>query len=206
MVASGSPSFGTPTNSTDACNSSDGAQTVKLLVLDRDGVINEEPDEYVASPAEWQPIPGSLEAIARANSAGYYVVVATNQPGLAQGRFDIDALNAIHEKMFNELSMAGGHVDAVFFCPHGPEDGCQCRKPLPGMLLEIGARFHADLRYVPVIGNSVQDIQAARAAGAQPVLVRTGNWQRSLQYKQDLLGVSVHENLAAAVDALLSMN
>ena len=178
---------------------------MKLLILDRDGVINEEPDECVASPAEWQPIPGSLEAIARANSAGFYVVVASNQPGLAQGRLDIDALNAIHQKMFSELSMAGGHVDAIFFCPHAPEDKCPCRKPLPGMLVEIGSRFHTDLRSVPVIGNSVQDIQAARAAGAQPVLVRTGNWQHCLQHKQELQGVSVYENLAAAVDALLSM-
>ncbi len=178
---------------------------MKLLILDRDGVINEEPEECVASPAEWRPIPGSPEAIARANSAGFHVVVATNQAGLAEGRFDIDVLNAIHQKMFNELSMAGGHVDAVFFCPHLPEDNCQCRKPRPGMLVEIGSRFHADLRGVPVIGNSVRDIQAARAAHAHPVLVRTGNWQHTLQHKQELQGVSVYENLSAAVDALLSM-
>ncbi len=178
---------------------------MKLLILDRDGVINEEPGECVTSPTEWQPIPGSLEAIARANSAGFYVVVASNQPGLAQGWLDIDALNAIHQKMFSELSMVGGHVDAIFFCPHAPEHKCLCRKPLPGMLVEIGSRFHTDLSNVPVIGNSVQDIQAARAAGAQPVLVRTGNWQQCLQHRQQLQGVSVYENLAAAVDALLSM-
>jgi D-glycero-D-manno-heptose 1,7-bisphosphate phosphatase len=176
-----------------------------MLILDRDGVINEEPEEFVASPAEWQPIIGSLEAIARANSSGYHVVVASNQPGLAQGRFDIDALNAIHQKMFSELGVVGGHVDAVFFCPHAPEDECQCRKPRPGLLLEIGSRFHADLRDVQVIGNSLGDIQAARAAGAQPVLVRTGKWQQTMAHKQELEGVSVYENLAAAVDALLSM-
>jgi D-glycero-D-manno-heptose 1,7-bisphosphate phosphatase len=179
---------------------------VKLLILERDGVINEEFDEPVTSPADWQPIPGSPEAIARANSAGYHVVIASNQPGLALGRFDIDVLNDIHQKMFSELSVAGGHVDAVFFCPHAPKDKCECRKPGPGMLLEIGMRFHADLRAVPVIGNSLPDIQAARAAGAQPVLVRTGHWQQTMQHKQELVGVSVYENLAAAVDALLSMN
>lgn len=177
-----------------------------MLILERDGVINEEPEEFVASPADWQPIPGSVEAIARANSAGYHVVIASNQPGLAQGRFDIDTLNAIHQRMFTELSVAGGHVDAVFFCPHAPQDKCQCRKPQPGMLLEIGTRFHADLQDVQVIGNSLGDIQAARAAGAQPVLVRTGKWQQTMQHKQELVGVSVYENLAAAVDALLSLN
>jgi len=177
-----------------------------MLILERDGVINEEPEEFVASPADWQPIPGSLEAIVRANSAGYHVVVASNQPGVAQGRFDIDTLNAIHQRMFTELSVAGGHVDAVFFCPHAPQDKCQCRKPQPGMLLEIGTRFHADLQDVQVIGNSLGDIQAARAAGAQPVLVRTGKWQQTMQHKQELVGVSVYENLAAAVDALLSLN
>ena len=178
---------------------------MKLLILERDGIINEESGEYLTSPAEWQPIQGSLEAIARANSAGFHVVIATNQPGLAKGRFDIDLLNAVHQKMFTELSMVGGHVDAVFFCPHAPEEKCQCRKPLPGMLLEIGSRFHADLRNVPVIGNSVRDIQAARAAHAQPVLVRTGNWKRTLQHKEELQGVSVYENLGAAVDALISI-
>ena len=179
---------------------------MKLLILDRDGVINEKPEEYLASPSEWHAIPGSLEAIARANSAGFHVVVASNQPGLAQGRFDVDTLNAIHQKLFGELSVAGGHIDAVFFCPHAPQDKCECRKPLPGMLLEIADRFHTALRDVPVIGSSVEDVQAARAVGAHPMLVRTGKWQASSQEKNRLTGVSIYENLSAAVDALLSLN
>ena len=177
---------------------------MKVLILERDGVINEEPDDVVASAAEWQPIAGSLEAIARANSAGYHVVVASNQPGLAQGRLDIDALNDIHQRMFTELSMSGGHVDAVFFCPHAPEENCECRKPQPGMLVEIGERFHTGLQEVAVIGNSLRDIQAAKAVGARPILVRTGNWQHTMRHKQELVGVSVYESLATAVDALLS--
>ncbi len=176
---------------------------MKLIILDRDGVINEEPDECVTSPSEWHAIPGSLEAITRANSAGFHVAVASNQPGLAQGRFDIDALNAIHQKLFSELSVTGGHIDAVFFCPHAPQDKCQCRKPQPGMLIDIGARFHTDLRDVPFIGSSLRDVQAARAANAQPMLVRTGKWQHSKQQDGELNGVSIYENLAAAIDALL---
>ncbi len=150
-------------------------------------------------------MPGSLEAITRANSAGFHVVVATNQPGLGLGRFDIDDLNDIHQKLFRELSATGGHIDAVFFCPHAPQVRCRCRKPKPGMLLDIGARFHTDLREVPVIGNSMRDIIAARAAGAQPMLVRTGKWTQTKQQARALIDVSIHENLSAAVDALLSI-
>ena len=194
------PSFGTWTNRRERV-----ASSLKLLILNRDGVINEEPDEYVTSPSEWHAMPGSLEAITRANSAGFHVVVASNQPGLGQGRFDIDALSAIHQKLFRELSATGGHIDAIFLCPHTPLVKCRCRKPQPGMLLEIGARFHTDLRDVPVIGNSMRDVQAAKAAGAQPMLVRTGKWRQTKQQARELIDVSIYENLSTAVDALVSI-
>ncbi len=177
---------------------------MELVILDRDGVINEDSDEYVKTPAEWKPISGSLEAISRLNQEGFRVVVASNQSGIARGLFDIDALNAIHDKMHAELSRLGGHVDAVFFCPHGPDDGCRCRKPLPGLLEEISVRFRIELTKVPVIGDSLRDLLAARTVGATPILVRTGKGQRTWeQEQQELAGVAVFRNLAEAVDAII---
>jgi D-glycero-D-manno-heptose 1,7-bisphosphate phosphatase len=133
---------------------------MKLVILDRDGVINHDSDQYIKSPEEWKPIPGSLAAIARLNQAGYRVVVATNQSGVGRGLFETDTLIAIHDKMHKALAQVGGRIDAIFFCPHTNADNCDCRKPKPGMLREIAARFNADLTGVPAIGDS-----PARPAG-----------------------------------------
>ena len=148
--------------------------TVKLVILDRDGTINEDRDDFVKSPAEWVPIAGSLEAIARLNHAGWHTVVATNQSGLARGLLDMAALNAIHARMNRELAELGGRIDAVFFCPHGPDDGCACRKPLPGLFTMIGERYGVSLREAYAVGDSLRDLQAGVAAGCAPHLVRTG--------------------------------
>jgi len=178
---------------------------MKLVILDRDGVINEDSDAFVKSPEEWHPIPGSLEAIARLNGAGYQVVVVTNQSGLARGLFDTRTLMRIHEKMERVLAVVGGRVNAVLFCPHGPDDDCDCRKPRPGLLEEAGRRLGTELTDVPAIGDSLRDLQAARAVGARPMLVRTGKGERTLAGGDpDLGGVPVYRDLAAAVDALLA--
>lgn len=176
---------------------------MKLIVLDRDGVINEDSDEYIKSPEEWVPIPGSLEAIARLNQAGYRVVVATNQSGLARGLFDIETLNAIHAKMHRRLAAVGGTVDAVFFCPHAPDDKCQCRKPRPGLLREIGDRLKVSLDGVRCVGDTLRDIQAARSVNGQPILVRSGKGERTIADGKDLDDVPVFDNLAAVVDQML---
>jgi D-glycero-D-manno-heptose 1,7-bisphosphate phosphatase len=147
---------------------------VKLIILDRDGTINEDRDDYVKSPDEWMPIPGALEAIARLNHAGWHTVVASNQSGIGRGLFDMAALNAMHTKMHQMLAKQGGRIDAVFFCPHTPEDECECRKPLPGLFLQIGQRYGVDLDEVPVVGDALRDLQAGAAAGCPTHLVRTG--------------------------------
>jgi D-glycero-D-manno-heptose 1,7-bisphosphate phosphatase len=151
---------------------------VKLVILDRDGTINEDRDDYVKSPAEWVPIPGSLEAIARLNHAGWHTVIATNQSGLARGLFDMATLNAIHARMNRELAGFGGRIDAVFFCPHGPDDGCTCRKPLPGLFTTIGERYGVSLKETYAVGDSLRDLHAGVAAGCAPHLVRTGKGAR----------------------------
>ena len=139
---------------------------MKLIILDRDGVINFDSDQFIKSPEEWKPIPGSLEAIARLNQAGYRVVLATNQSGIGRGLFDMATLNAIHDKMHKALAQVGGRIDALFFCPHAADSKCDCRKPKPGMFEEIGRRFNMDLNGVPAIGDSLRDLQAAAAVGA----------------------------------------
>ena len=174
-----------------------------LIILDRDGVINEDSDDYIKSPEEWVPIPGSLEAIARLTRAGYRIAVATNQSGVARGLFDGDTLQRIHDKMRGAVAAAGGEIAAIFFCPHGPDDGCACRKPQPGLLRDIAAHFHVDLSGVPAVGDSLRDIQAAQAVGAWPILVRTGKGERTVMRGEGLAGVAVYPDLAAAVDALL---
>lgn len=151
---------------------------MKLVILDRDGVINHDSAQYIKSPEEWKPIPGSLAAIARLNQAGYRVVVATNQSGIGRGLFETDTLIAIHDKMLRALGLVGGSIDAIFFCPHTNLDNCECRKPKPGMFREIAARFNADLVGVPAVGDSLRDLQAAAAVGAQPVLVLTGKGRK----------------------------
>jgi len=150
------------------------SQPIKLIILDRDGTINEDRDDFVKAPDEWIPIPGALEAIARLNHAGWHTVVATNQSGLGRGTFDMATLNAMHAKMNHLLAKHGGKIDAVFFCPHAPEEACNCRKPLPGLFEQIGERFGVSLRDVAVVGDTLRDLQAGVAVGCRPHLVRTG--------------------------------
>ncbi|WP_414039962.1 D-glycero-beta-D-manno-heptose 1,7-bisphosphate 7-phosphatase [Acidithiobacillus sp. M4-SHS-6] len=172
------------------------------VILDRDGVINEDSNTFIRSPAEWRPIPGSLEAIARLNRAGFQVVVATNQSGVGRGLFDIRTLTAIHQRMRQELAVFGGRIEAIFFCPHLPDAGCPCRKPLPGMFHEIAERLQISLSNVPAIGDSLRDLQAAHDAGAKPILVLTGKGQNARR-QAELAGYPIFADLAAVVQALL---
>jgi len=178
----------------------------KLIILDRDGVINHDSDEYIKSPQEWVPIKGSLEAIAQLNHAGYQVVVATNQSGIARRLFDMDNLVQIHNKMHRLVEEVGGHIDGIFFCPHMPRDECECRKPKPGLLLDIGKRFRVDLAGIPVVGDSLRDLQAAANVGASPYLVRTGKGARMLGQLEEagFSQVPVFDDLAAVAEYLLS--
>jgi D-glycero-D-manno-heptose 1,7-bisphosphate phosphatase len=153
---------------------------MKLIILDRDGVINFDSDQYIKSPFEWKPIAGSIEAIARLNQNGYRVVVATNQSGIGRGLFDMATLNAINDKMMELVFLQGGRIDALFFCPHTAEENCNCRKPKTGMLEEIAKRFETDLTGVPCVGDSMRDLEAAAAMGCQPILVLTGKGQKTL--------------------------
>ena len=154
---------------------------MKLVVLDRDGTINRDSDRYIKSRAEWKPLKGSLEAIARLTRADWRVVVATNQAGIAKGLFDVSALNAIHGAMHRAVNQAGGRIDAIFFCPHAADANCECRKPKPGMLHEIATRMNVDLDGVPVVGDSLRDLRAAAAAGARPLLVLAGKGKKTRQ-------------------------
>lgn len=176
---------------------------MKLVILDRDGVINEDSDAYIKTPDEWQAVPGSLAAIARLSRAGWRVVVASNQSGLARGYFSMDTLNAIHAKMRRELAQAGGHLDAIFVCPHGPDDGCRCRKPAPGLFEDIARRYDVNLAGVPTVGDSLRDLQAAVQLGCKPWLVRTGKGLRTLEKGGLPAGTEVRDNLAAIVDEWL---
>jgi D-glycero-D-manno-heptose 1,7-bisphosphate phosphatase len=175
---------------------------MKLVILDRDGVINEDSDEYIKSPDEWIPIPGSLEAIARLTHCGWRVVVASNQSGIARGLFDMAALNAIHAKMHKAVNQAGGRIDAVFYCPEHPDAASPFRKPEPGMLVAIGERFNVPLADVPVVGDSEGDLRAAVAAGAQPILVLTGKGKRTRANGILPAGTLVYPDLAAVAEAL----
>jgi len=176
---------------------------MKLVILDRDGVINKDRDDYVKSAAEWIPIPGSLEAIAKLNHAGWRVVVATNQSGLARGLFGMAELNAMHDKLHRSLAQVGGRVDAIFFCPHTADAKCLCRKPKPGMVWDIAQRFDVRLEDTPLIGDSVRDLQAAAAAGAQPILVRTGKGEKSLTSDDLPEHLLVFADLAEAAEYLI---
>ena len=175
---------------------------MKLIVLDRDGVINHDSAAYIKSPAEWRPIAGSLNAISRLNQAGFHVIVATNQSGVGRGLFDMVALNAIHDKMHKALAQAGARVDAVFFCPHTVDDHCNCRKPKPGMLNDIAHRLNTNLTGVPFVGDSIRDLQAAAAVQAAPMLVLTGNGKKTQRSGALPPGTRVFADLAAAVDTL----
>ena len=176
---------------------------MKLIILDRDGVINIDSALYIKSPAEWKPLPGSLEAIARLNQAGYKVVVATNQSGIGRGLFDMDTLNAMHEKMHKALAAVGGRVDAIFYCPHTADEGCDCRKPKPGMFERIAKVYNLDLKGIPAVGDSLRDLQAASALGCSPILVRTGKGEKTEADGNLPPATIIRADLAAAVDALL---
>ena len=175
----------------------------ELVILDRDGVINEDSPEYIKDADEWQPIPGSLEAIARLNAAGVKVAVATNQAGLARGLFDEFALARIHARMIEAVEDAGGRLEMIAFCPHHPDDRCDCRKPRPGLLHRIASDLGISLDGVPMIGDSAKDIEAALAAGARPMLVLTGKGEKERR-RIDEESVPVFADLAEAVDHLLS--
>jgi D-glycero-D-manno-heptose 1,7-bisphosphate phosphatase len=175
---------------------------MKLVILDRDGVINEDSPSHIRSPAEWKPIPGSLEAIARLTQSGWQIVVATNQSGVGRGLFEMAALNAIHDRMHRAAIQAGGRIEAVFYCPHTADAGCACRKPQPGMLEDIARRFNVKLDGVPCIGDSLRDLEAAVAVDAQPILVLTGKGASTRQTGGLPGGTLVCADLAAAADTL----
>ncbi|UCH48609.1 MAG: D-glycero-beta-D-manno-heptose 1,7-bisphosphate 7-phosphatase [Betaproteobacteria bacterium] len=177
---------------------------MKLVILDRDGVINFDSEKFIKNPAEWRPIPGSLEAIARLNHMGYRVVIASNQSGIGRGLLDMDALNAINDKMYRALSHVGGRVDALFYCPHAAEASCDCRKPKSGMFVDIGQRFNVDLTGVPAIGDSLRDLQAAHAVGAQPMLVLTGKGKKTKAAGDLPENTLVFSDLAEAVRHIIA--
>lgn len=174
-----------------------------LIILDRDGVINEDSDESIKTPDEWIAIPGSLEAIAKLNKFGHQVVIASNQSGVARGLFDLFTLKLIHRKMQNELAKVNGHLDAIFYCPHHPDAHCECRKPKPGLLLQIAEAFAYDLTKAIVVGDALRDIQAAQAVGSKAILVKTGKGTETLNKNLDILkGAEIYENLSEFVDAI----
>jgi D-glycero-D-manno-heptose 1,7-bisphosphate phosphatase len=177
---------------------------MKLIILDRDGVINHESDDdCIRSPDEWIPVPGALQAISRLNQAGYRVIVSTNQSGIARGLFNIMTLNAIHQKMHSAARQVGAEIDAVFFCPHSADDNCACRKPKPGMLHEIARRFDTSLKGVPAVGDSLRDLQSAFIVGCTPYLVLTGKGQKTRSMGGLPPGTTIHSDLAAMVEHLL---
>ncbi len=181
----------------------------KLVILDRDGTINQDSDDYVKSADEWLPLPGALEAIARLNHAGWHVVVASNQSGLGRGLFDVAALNAMHAKMHKLLAAAGGRIDAVFYCPHSPEETCNCRKPLPGLFEQIGERYGMDLQGVHTVGDSLRDVQAGAAVGCTTHLVHTGKGEKlkGQSLPADFPpGTVAHADLAAFADWLMEQS
>ena len=177
---------------------------MKLIILDRDGVINHDSDQFIKKPEEWKPIPGSLEAIARLCQSDYRVIVTTNQSGVARGLFDMHTLNAIHDKMHKAVALAGGRIDAIFFCPHAAETDCHCRKPKSGMLEEIAARYNlSNLADVPAVGDSLRDLQPAATLGAQPYLVLTGKGMKTRAAGGMPDGTRVFADLAAVATELI---
>ena len=180
---------------------------MKICILDRDGTINADSAEYIKSPEEWQPLPGALEAIARINHAGWHVVVVTNQSGLGRGLFDVATLNAMHTKMHSMLAAVGARVDAIFYCPHAPEDVCRCRKPEPGLFEQISERYGVDIKGFPTVGDSARDLIAGAAAGCVPHLVLTGKsaglkgLALPAEFPADTM---VHADLSAFADYLVA--
>lgn len=176
---------------------------MKLLILDRDGVINQDSDDYIKSLAEWIPIPSAIAAIARLSKAGWTVAVATNQSGIARGYYDLATLESMHQRLRELVAEQGGELGLVVYCPHGPDEGCDCRKPKPGMLLQIAQHYGAQLRGTWFVGDSRGDLDAALAVDCQPVLVKTGKGERTLT-KPLPEGTLVFDDLAAVADQLLS--
>jgi D-glycero-D-manno-heptose 1,7-bisphosphate phosphatase len=177
-------------------------QAPKLVIIGRDGILNVFRNDHVKAPEEWEPIPGALEAVARLNHAGWHVVVATNQSGIGRGMIDMTTINAVHQHMMKLLAEKGGRIDAVFFCPHAATELCECRKPAPGLMLDIGERYGVDLDEVPMVCDTLRDMQAARAAGCIPHLVRTGRAARAddatiASWLQEVPGTEVHDDMAA---------
>jgi D-glycero-D-manno-heptose 1,7-bisphosphate phosphatase len=181
---------------------------MKLVILDRNGSINLHRDDFVKSETEWTPLPRALEAIARLNHAGWHVVIASNQSGLGRGLFDVASLNAMHAKMHKMLAAVGGRVDAIFYCPHSPDEDCACRKPKPGLFLQIGERYGVDLANVPTAGDSLRDLQAGAAAGCEPHLLLTGMGAACRNVDplppEYPAHTRVHDDLSAFVDFLLA--
>lgn len=181
---------------------------MKLLILDRDGVINQESADFIKSPDEWLPIKGSVEAISRLSQAGYYIVVITNQSGIGRKLFSADNLSQIHLRMIDEVQQHGGKIQSIFFCPHHPDDDCQCRKPRAGLYKELAERLNVSFNGIYSVGDSLRDLQAAQSAGATPVLVRTGNGSKTAKkiHNDDALNLGdtlIFKNLSKFADALL---
>ena len=175
----------------------------QCIILDRDGVINQDSDHYIKSPDEWIPIPGSLEAIAHLNRRGYWVAVATNQSGIGRGYFSLATLQAMHEKMNNQLARVGGHVDCIVYCPHHPDEDCPCRKPKIGLLTQIEEQLHINLKTAFFVGDTYKDLQASKLAGCQGVLVRTGKGQKTLAEHPELLtSYPIYNNLQEFAETL----
>lgn len=177
---------------------------MRTIILDRDGVINHDSDAYIKSLDEWIPIPGSLEAIARLSQAGYRVLVATNQSGLGRGLFDTKTLDAIHNKMESAIRAMGGKLDGIYYCPHLPDDNCSCRKPKPGLLLQIQRDLGIELRQALLVGDSLKDLQAAAAVGAKPVLALTGNGIKTLGLIRQDQQIDIYQNLAEFAEMLIA--
>ncbi|MFZ2987025.1 D-glycero-beta-D-manno-heptose 1,7-bisphosphate 7-phosphatase [Ideonella sp.] len=183
-------------------------QAPKLIIIGRDGILNRFREDHVKEPEEWEPIPGALEAVARLNHAGWHVVLATNQSGIGRGLVDMASVNAVHKHMMQLLAAKGGRIDAVFFCPHAPEEECNCRKPLPGMMQDIARRYAVDLKNVPMVADTLRDLEAARAAGCPPHLVRSGRATlvteaELAQWVAAVPGTLVHDDLASFAQSLL---
>lgn len=177
---------------------------LKLVVLDRDGTINRDSKDFIKSADEWVPLPGSLEAIAQLCRSDWTVCVASNQSGVGRGLFTISDLYGMQAKMQSEVEALGGEIAGFYYCPHAPDDGCLCRKPLPGLLSEIAERFSVTMENVPVIGDSLRDLQAAEACGARPILVKTGNGAETLKSHYQNKDIENYDDLAAAAAALLA--
>ena len=180
----------------------------KLIILGRDGILNEFREDHIKAPEEWVAVPGALEAVSRLNHAGWHAVVATNQSGIGRGMIDMAAVNAVHAHMMQRLQAHSGRIDAVFFCPHTPEEGCDCRKPQPGMMRDIGRRYGVDLRLVPMVCDTLRDLQAAQAAGCEPHLVRSGRAAALdaagvASWLEQVPGTIVHSDLSALATHLL---